>query len=974
MRRIELFRIGRVQGIIMKRVAVFGSIGIFGLICVQGASAGSLTVIDSFVPPTNGLSLCDFADETPGRMSGSGFTWGGFTHASVAGWRGQVNISAAHHRLELYANADSDTTISANYNSTYIYTIFDSNGSSLADQALALDGIEADVASAAPGQQVRWLVRDANYEWYLSAPTGVVAGTTYVLNPASVGWLRVDAFAETEMNALDADAKQAIADPSTLSVGTPDLSAVTGGGLYIESGDTEPAAQYNFILTEMRWTGEAAMVPVPPDVDAVPVMVDVTRRRSINGQLSVVRKNLFNVHAGAGSFSTAQKQYLFEDLDVNAGRGFGVLWKMKQIKEDLDRSGYWDEDQMNSQIASAYNNWVSAGSPGHDNTTDSITTSHTSTHYPSAADIAAAPPNGFRTRDHLANAEFVSKYIQMFYPRMSWYEFSNEINGEAGELGTTWADISTLCKTIADRVHADGLNVNFVGFGGKWPAFERNNFGIWDRDWVEFIDIAGASMDAYSVHLYSRMGPNAEAVMDMINNYSMISLGETRPLMITEFGHLPDMTGTLEEKFWENMRGQNSFFLQFLERGGLMGRSIPFNTASATTWASAMLVDSGGTMVWSDMLKLYELWKDFRGERIEVSTGDPDVLAHAVLDGTAVRIAVYNTSDMPVDIGLEYLTGDADIISADISRLYWGASSAEVILNGAFNPSKSLLTISGYEAVVLSLHLTDVPSEQRLNEKVSYFGDTMIQPIAAMNPMTVNINGLDETKNIVKARLRISSGNISGWIPAEVMVNGVPVEMPADQLGDASDDLRAYEAEVPYYLLTSSNVVSVTYSSGGGHFAGAVMDVTYGDPIALDSDGDGLSDEFEFRYGGAPESIDPLDEGTSGDGLSALAEFAMGLDPTMNNSGSRPTVSFTNLLGADYLAVTYRRSREALPYLDMYVLHATNLTEGIGWQSNQTQVVRTESLTGEVESVTERSLFSISESDEEFLNVEVRSK
>lgn len=951
--------------------------GACGLVVLM-SQAEPLTIVESFVGPTNGLSLCDSVDETPGAMLGSGFRWGGYTYATASGWRGKINISGGLQRLELYSNVDSDASISANYNGTYLYTIFDTNGTATASQSIDLSQTEIDVAGAAPGQSVRWLVRDVNSQWYLSAvATAVESGTTaFNASSAGTGWLRVDAAAESEMNELDADAKREISDPLYLDASTPDLSAVTGGGLYIESGDVDESAQHNFIVTEMRWSGTTLEVIEEPSSNAVPVVVDVMRKRTINGQLAVNRKNLFNVHATDSSFSTAQKNYLFNQLDTYVGRTFGVLWKMKQIPEDSGRPGYWDDAKLNAQANSAYNSWVNDGSPEHNHLTDMIMTSHSGMHFPTAEEIAAAPPNGFRTRDHDANAEFVSLYMQQIYPRLSWYELSNEINGEAGHLDTTWNEISTLFKTIADRLHDDDLGIKVVGFGGKWPAFEHSNFGIWNRDWVEFIDVAGSSMDAYSVHLYSRMGANAEAIMDMINNYSMIRLGETKPLMITEFGHLPDTTDTFEKKLWLNMQGQNAFFFQFLERGGLMGRSIPFNTANATTWASAMLVESpagSGTMVWTDMIKLYEVWKDFRGERIAISSGDPDLLVHALQDGAAVHIAMHNFSDEPMDVALSRLTGNASVAAADISRLYWSGASATVSLNTYLNPEASALTLSGREVVVLTLQLSELPVNQLENADVSYFGHAMIQPITGGVSIGTQINGVDTSSYILNARLRISSGNVADWLPSSVMVNGTEVFVPVDQLGDAADALRAYEVEVPAWLLTTNNEIQVTYAASGGHLAGAVLDVAYGDPLEGDSDSDGLSDAFEMYYGGGPESMDPL-AGASDDGLTTLAEFAMGLNPMQNNSTHRPTHSFTNFLGSDYLSITYRRAAEAMPYLDLYVLRSTNLMAGVGWQTNQTQVGGFEVYGSDVESVTEQSLVPVSESSEEYLKVEVRSK
>lgn len=609
------------------------------------------------------------------------------------------------------------------------------------------------------------------------------------------------------------------------------------------------------------------------------VEVDVTRQREINGQLSIVRKNLFNVHAGASSFSDEQQQYLFEDLDVFAGRGFGVLYKMKQIPEDANRPGYWDAATMDQEITSASNKWVSAGRAAHDNTTDLIITSHTDTHYPSADDITAALPNGFRTRDHDANAEFISKHLQTFYPRRSWYEFSNEINGEADELQTTWADISTLCKTIADRVHDDVSGVNFVGFGGKWPAFERNDFGIWNRDWVEFIDVAGASMDAYSIHLYSRMGANAAAIMDMINNYSMISIGETRPLMITECGHLTD-EGTFAERLWQNMRGQNMYFLQFLERGGLMERSIPFNTSSNTSWPSAMLEASptSGEMVWTDMIKLYEFWQDFKGERIESSSSNPQVLTHAVQDGSVVRVVFHNFAATNTAVDLSFAFGNTTVLSADQSRMYWDESKTGLILNESWDPDETNLQMSAYETVMLTFNLSKEPASQTVDQQVSYYGAEMIQAVSADVPVVVHINDLDLSKTMIKARLRLTAGNLLDWMPSSLTVNGYAVAMPENQLA-TSEELRAYVVDIPSAILQSNNTVEVRYAKSGGQVAGAVMDVTYGASVLADYDGDSLPDQWEVTYGLNPVDNTDASADLDEDGFTNAEEYICNTSP-----------------------------------------------------------------------------------------------
>ena len=65
----------------------------------------------------------------------------------------------------------------------------------------------------------------------------------------------MDSTAEDEMNEMDADAKVAIADPATLASETPNLTGVTGGGVYIETGDMNEEAPEYFIVPDMAWIG-----------------------------------------------------------------------------------------------------------------------------------------------------------------------------------------------------------------------------------------------------------------------------------------------------------------------------------------------------------------------------------------------------------------------------------------------------------------------------------------------------------------------------------------------------------------------------------------------------------------------------------------------------------------------------------------------------------------------------------------------
>ncbi|MDZ8117704.1 glycoside hydrolase family 98 domain-containing protein [Pontiella agarivorans] len=250
-----------------KWIIVFASAWVF--------VADAVSLNEAFVTPeSTKVTVCDDQIETASRMAapseGSGFIWGGYTHASVSAWQGSILISGNNHRMELYAvgSGGDDATSSANYRGTYAYTLFDASGGTVPDAAISLSRIRVNVQRAASGQSLRWLVRDDAGQWFLSATTTSVSSGIHSINVADLSWLRVDASAEAYMNTSSngvSRVKTAIADPASLVSISPDLSAVTGGGFYVESGDENSAEVENFILNEITWESDQIELISPLD-------------------------------------------------------------------------------------------------------------------------------------------------------------------------------------------------------------------------------------------------------------------------------------------------------------------------------------------------------------------------------------------------------------------------------------------------------------------------------------------------------------------------------------------------------------------------------------------------------------------------------------------------------------------------------------------------------------------------------------
>ncbi len=209
--------------------------------------------------PQNSLYVCYHSTENPLQMAipdngGSGLTWGGYSQASVDVWQANIQFQSSLERVTLYADNTDHASRSANHHGTYIYTIFNTSGGTTPEIAMSLDIVDANIGNAPPGQEMRWLLRDDQGQWFLSDDVTAIGtgGGTYAIDPAAMNWLRVSSAAETDMNQLDADAKVAIDEPSTLVSQAPDLAGITGGGIYIEQG-ASGLDETAFIINDITW-------------------------------------------------------------------------------------------------------------------------------------------------------------------------------------------------------------------------------------------------------------------------------------------------------------------------------------------------------------------------------------------------------------------------------------------------------------------------------------------------------------------------------------------------------------------------------------------------------------------------------------------------------------------------------------------------------------------------------------------------
>lgn len=191
---------------------------------------------------------------------------------------------------------------------------------------------------------------------------------------------------------------------------------------------------------------------------------------------------------------------------------------------------------------------------------------------------------------------------------------------------------------------------------------EDGNFNYWNTRMKMFIDRAGAYMDGFSVHLYDginvtgtdtkRSGSNSEAVLDMVEAYSYIKFGHVKPLAISEFGGIDNSKPDDSYDDISSVRSVSSFnhfLFNLMERQDNLFISIPFVSDKAewhitaannyTSYSAALFIPDNPqnlkNTTWrlNDKKYFFELWKNVKGERVDITSSNPDIQVQAFKDG-----------------------------------------------------------------------------------------------------------------------------------------------------------------------------------------------------------------------------------------------------------------------------------------------------------------------------------------------------
>jgi hypothetical protein len=233
----------------------------------SGVFQGSYRLVSQVtegMPTNNWYAIVVGNQEQVGQADDTGFPWGGYTPMP-----GNGAIESTIDPIGRLYFFDGGAGYSMDTPGAYVYTIFSSNGNNIATtnaQGMNAGGvikITANDELNAP-RGLRFLIRDKNSNWYLSTAATeltIPGGGIFSADVTKLAWQQVNSAAQISMNSTYFGRVSSGPGPITPSLTStnPDLSQITGGGLYIDQVPVGSAQLW--WLYSMSWMGTSSSKP-----------------------------------------------------------------------------------------------------------------------------------------------------------------------------------------------------------------------------------------------------------------------------------------------------------------------------------------------------------------------------------------------------------------------------------------------------------------------------------------------------------------------------------------------------------------------------------------------------------------------------------------------------------------------------------------------------------------------------------------
>jgi hypothetical protein len=570
--------------------------------------------------------------------------------------------------------------------------------------------------------------------------------------------------------------------------------------------------------------------------------------------------------------------------DVYFGRDTGAMaWQLSQLNEDPARPGFVSESHAATKGGDTrwlYNNNANSAKirQFESRLTGSIVGAQQHPYWPDgkltskgwALSQTDTPSEPFGTATGHYMGQFLSKYFNkgagdLFgQPKPLYVEVMNEPLYDLVDASSSPVAVEKVFEfhnTVAAEIRKTNSDVLIGGYTVAFPDYDKNNFQQWLKRDKLFVDIAGANMDFYAIHLYDfpahnnrekyRRGSNVEATLDLQENYDMIKFGKIKPLVISEYGasiHSMFSDPWTAKRDGIRLIALNGLLMSFLERPQNILKTIPFIPVKAE-WGRANGVpyndrlmrqkkeapgDSGDEWVFTDMIKFYQLWAEVKGTRVDSWANDPDLVVNAYVDNNLAYLIINNLEAKDLSFNLERLgAANNNLNGVAIKHFHRDANQQPLLDEESLNSLPNSLTIGADGTMIIKMSYADTVTinETKIEQKV--YASDYLQAISANKPIQLNINGINKAAQ-GEVMLRLGIGRDHGKsLQPSVKLNGVSLTVPQDYRGydqynqgkGRENFFGVIEIPVPYSALAENNSLEVIFADNGGHLSSAALRV-----------------------------------------------------------------------------------------------------------------------------------------------------
>ncbi|MFY0601876.1 MAG: T9SS type A sorting domain-containing protein [Cyclobacteriaceae bacterium] len=610
----------------------------------------------------------------------------------------------------------------------------------------------------------------------------------------------------------------------------------------------------------------------------VQVDVNLDVNHTVGGVSTFEREKFITMHGDISSrdwdgqnFTDDLMGDFLEGYDAYFGRTTGgITWIANQVKEDPNRPGQIDVDDLKSRGLSSRNTYAGkTDKHQYEYRSNSIIGAQYYPFWPGSSSNPCCNGTSWKFKDGLATGEYMGHYLNEFFgdngpPKTRLVEVMNEpmyhFVTHPSTFTSTPREIAEFHNDVADGIRAVNDEVLIGGYTAAFPDFEKNDFQRWEDRWKLFIDVAGEKMDFWSIHLYDfpafggkeiyRKGSNIEATFDMMEHYSMLSFGVAKPFVISEYGaqtHDFFNTNWSGLRDWMFVKSTSSMMMTFMDRPNLIEMTIPFMVEKAE-WGrtngfphgTRLLrqrkedpsdTGNGEEWVYTDMIRFFELWKNVKGKRVDSHPSDPDIQADAYVDGKKAFIVLNNLNFDQERISIKPYGVENNTLSSVLVRHLHRMGDVGVIDEEELSAFPGELVIDSEGTMVLECTFENDIEVNHTSEETKYYATEYLKPIVAGSSTLFSINDITKSESgHGEAVLRLGVGREHGRsLHPSVEVNGNTIDVPMDWKGYDQASRESFygvlEIPVPYSFLDIDNEISVQFEDGGGHIASIAMQV-----------------------------------------------------------------------------------------------------------------------------------------------------